>query len=98
MHPVGRISQSQRALDGLSARCNAAVQRSLANRRTELGELTSELTALSPLAVLERGFAVVRKGEEIVRDAEKVTVGDRLQIRLARGQLMVVVEDQEDVT
>ena len=50
------------------------------------------MAALSPLAVLDRGYAMVRAGDAIVRDATQVTPGDRLNVHLARGVLDVVVE------
>jgi exodeoxyribonuclease VII large subunit len=54
------------------------------------------MAALSPLAVLDRGFAMARRGDgELVRDAAQVRPGERLQIRLATGQLGVIVEDIE---
>ena len=58
------------------------------------------MAALSPLAVLDRGFAmVVRRGDgetgAIVRDAAQVSRGEHLRIRLATGGLGVIVEDIE---
>ncbi len=91
-HPVGRITQGQRALDGLVARCNAAIQRTLTSRRSELARLGSQITALSPLAVLDRGYAVVRRGDAIVRDAGELEPGERIKIRLAKGEVTARVE------
>jgi exodeoxyribonuclease VII large subunit len=90
--PIARITQGQRALDGLVARCNAAMQRSLAERRSELARTGAQMAALSPLAVLDRGYAVVRAGDVIVRDAAQVAPGDRLRIRLAKGEVTAKVE------
>ena len=92
-HPVARITQSQRALDGLLARCNAAIQRRLGDRRAELARAGSQMAALSPLAVLDRGYAVVRKGDAIVRGADALASGDRVTIRFARGEATAVVEE-----
>ncbi|MBA2539415.1 MAG: exodeoxyribonuclease VII large subunit [Deltaproteobacteria bacterium] len=91
-HPIARITQGQRALDGLLARCTAAIQRSLANGRSELARTGAQMAALSPLAVLDRGYAVVRSGEAIVRDSAQVVAGDRVHIRLAKGSLVATVE------
>ncbi|MDQ6788214.1 MAG: exodeoxyribonuclease VII large subunit, partial [Acidobacteriota bacterium] len=48
----------------------------------------ASLDALSPLAVLKRGFSIVQnERNELLRDAEKVKADDRVKIRLARGKL-----------
>jgi len=69
--------------------------RSLQHRRSDLGRMGAQMAALSPLAVLDRGYAMVSKGDAIVRDASTVAKGDALRVRLARGTLGVVVEDVE---
>jgi exodeoxyribonuclease VII large subunit len=89
-HPITRITQGQRTLDALAARGSAAIQRALAARRSELARAGAQMAALSPLAVLDRGYAVVHAGDAIVRDASQVSAGDRLRIRLARGELAAV--------
>jgi exodeoxyribonuclease VII large subunit len=72
------------------------MRRGLDARRGQLGQLGAGMAALSPLAVLDRGFAMARRGDgELVRDAAQVRPGERLQIRLATGQLGVIVEDIE---
>jgi len=54
------------------------------------------MAALSPLAVLDRGFAMVTRADgAIVRDAAQVSRGEQLRIRLASGGLAVIVEDIE---
>ncbi len=50
------------------------------------------MAALSPLAVLDRGYAMVQKGDVIVRDASQVTSGDELVVRVAKGEIDVVVK------
>ena len=45
----------------------------------------ARLRALSPRATLERGYAIVRKGEEIVRAPAAVEPGDRIDVEVARG-------------
>ena len=67
--------------------------RKVANDRRRASGMGRALHALSPLAVLERGFAVLqREGGGIVRSAEEVGPGDALVARLARGTLRVRVE------
>ena len=50
------------------------------------------MRALSPAATLERGYAVVQRADgDVVRDPAEVTGGDRLRVRVARGELAAQV-------
>jgi len=94
VHPASRLARARHELDVLTARQGAAMRRGLEGRRARLGQLGAQLAALSPLAVLDRGFAVVSRGDgAIVRDAARVSPGERLRVRLARGVVGVTVNE-----
>ena len=95
VHPGPRLARARAEQEALVARGTTAIWRLLEASRSELARTGAQLAALSPLAVLDRGYAMVRRGETIVREASQVTVGDRLQIRVAAGTLAVTVEDIE---
>ncbi|WP_044149303.1 exodeoxyribonuclease VII large subunit, partial [Singulisphaera acidiphila] len=59
----------------------------LDGRRHRLGRLVTALEALSPLAVLARGYSLTFQadGVSLVRSADDVQVGDLLHTRLASG-------------
>jgi exodeoxyribonuclease VII large subunit len=98
VHPASRLARAHHELDGLRARCDGAIRRSVERRRAQLGQLGAQIAALSPLAVLDRGFAMVSRGAPgaaIVRDAAQVAAGDRLRVQLAHGALGVIVEEIE---
>ncbi|MBI4467390.1 MAG: exodeoxyribonuclease VII large subunit, partial [Acidobacteria bacterium] len=64
--------------------------------RLRLGALTGQLNQLSPLGVLERGYAIVfDDAGNIVKSAAAVRVGDPLAIQLARGRLRAEVKKKE---
>ncbi|HWO21711.1 MAG TPA: exodeoxyribonuclease VII large subunit, partial [Kofleriaceae bacterium] len=92
-----RLAKSRAEVAQLAARADAAVRGLLEERRAELGRLGAQMAALSPLAVLDRGYAMVqRQGDgSIVRSADAVRAGERLAVRLARGQLAVTVDEVE---
>jgi exodeoxyribonuclease VII large subunit len=92
LHPRARLLVNRTALDALDARRDAAMQRMLQKRRAALGELGAQMAALSPLAVLDRGYAMVSKEGAMVRDAAQVTAGDTLHVRFARGEIDVEVK------
>jgi exodeoxyribonuclease VII large subunit len=69
----------------------------LGRARTDLDRQWAGLSALSPFATLERGYAIVRHGNgAIVRDAMATAPGDPLDVRLARGRLDARVERVRD--
>jgi exodeoxyribonuclease VII large subunit len=62
-------------------------------RRMSLAALRDAMTALSPAATLERGYAVARDGQgRILRDASQVAPGEPLDVVLARGRVDTRVE------
>jgi exodeoxyribonuclease VII large subunit len=90
--PLPRIEQLQRDLQGLQQRLEGAMQAKLDNARRELAHLAQMLDSLSPLATLQRGYAIVSDDKgRVVTAAEQVHVGQTLQARLARGMIDVTV-------
>lgn len=79
-------------------RMGAWWRRSLDARRAALGRAAGKLDALSPLAVLSRGYAVVfdAAGERILRRAADAAPGDDLRIRLQQGALRATVSGREN--
>jgi exodeoxyribonuclease VII large subunit len=68
-------------------------QHTLALRRERLRGATQVLSGLSPMATLERGYAIVRHLErgEVVRDAAQVAPGDRLEVQVRHGRFGATV-------
>jgi exodeoxyribonuclease VII large subunit len=75
-----------------SGRLARASRAAIERRRARLGALGGRLDALSPLAVLGRGYAIAR-GEAggILRDASDVRSGEAVDVRLARGRIEATV-------
>ena len=94
-HPGPRLARARSDQAALLARSTTAIHRLLEARRAELGRAGAQLAALSPLAVLDRGYAMVRHGDVIIREASQVVPGDRLHVRLASGSLAVTVKKVE---
>jgi exodeoxyribonuclease VII large subunit len=65
----------------------------LERRRSALDHTGARLQALSPLATLNRGYAIVRARGAALRDAAATSPGDRLDIELASGGIGARVED-----
>lgn len=95
--PTARLA-ARRASFVAAARALGRLGRNLpAEGRARLGAQVARLDSLSPLAVLGRGYALVRRraDDAIVRRAEDVAVGDSLALRLAEAELEATVEKVE---
>lgn len=92
LHPRAKIHQMRGRLTAAERQIVLLQKQKLATCRTRLRSYGQRLDALSPLAVLDRGYAIaLTSGGEAVRDSEQVSAGDTLEIRLARGRLSASV-------
>ncbi len=88
------IYQLYQTLDNLDAACRNAVKRNLTDSENRLHALAQHLNALSPLATLERGYSIARKTDgEVLTAAEQVSVGDKIEVQLARGHFACRIEE-----
>jgi exodeoxyribonuclease VII large subunit len=89
----GAIARERRSrIAPLATRLAAAARRLASARRVRLATAVARLDALSPLAVLGRGFAIARgPRSEILRDVAQVVLGDEIEVKLARGSIGAVV-------
>ena len=68
-------------------------RRLLLERRGALDRLAGKLDELSPLKVLDRGYALVFDAAgNLVKDAAQLTAGDEIRARLARGEIAAVIK------
>ena len=75
-------------LRAMQQKLDAAMQTRIANSSEKFRLAVSTLDALSPLAVLGRGFALAQKETgEILRDATQIETGESFNLRLERGNL-----------
>lgn len=78
---------------GVLVRLERAMREQLERERSTLAENVATMQALSPLAVLGRGFSLVRKlpEETLVRDADALSRGDRMRVQFQSGEATVEV-------
>ena len=69
-----------------------AVAALLKEARSEIKEIKAQVTALSPLSTLKRGYAVIQKRGKLVVDAKDLALSDELDVTLAKGELTVEVK------
>jgi exodeoxyribonuclease VII large subunit len=92
--PSARLAAQRARLRAAGHALARAAEVRLARRRADLAEQAGRLEALSPLAVLSRGYALVRRARDgaILRRADQLAAGERVAVRLAEAELEASVE------
>ena len=93
--PLQPIEDYARRLDELEVSSRRAMRNRLQVSRARLDAAAARLDALSPLAVLARGYSLTQRLADgrVIRDAAELTPGDRIATRFARGQAISRVEE-----
>jgi exodeoxyribonuclease VII large subunit len=96
--PFEAIHDRGQRLDELQLRAERAIQLKHDRSAERLHALAGRLEALSPLAVLSRGYSVTLRTNdgELVRDASRLEVGERITTRLANGSVVSRVEEIDE--
>jgi len=93
--PRERLQELARRLDDQESRLKRAIRQILDRSRQQLQAQAGSLNALSPLAVLERGYSLTKRlaDGDLIRSAGSVQVGDRISTLLPDGVLISEVTD-----
>ncbi len=91
--PATRINEYIQRIDDLSIRLTGGINRYLDGLKKRIVAEAGKLNALSPLAILSRGYSIAMKLPEmkIIKDANDVQKGDEVNIRLHKGNLICIV-------
>ena len=90
-----RFARVRRRLEIADASAAQKIQVRVARSRARLDALSAQLLQLSPLSVLDRGYAIVEDGEgRILKDAAAVEPDSQIGVRLARGRLRARVTER----
>jgi exodeoxyribonuclease VII large subunit len=83
----------RKELDARLAALSSTMTASFLRRRAKLDQLSGEVEALSPVAILERGYALVfDNAGKLVKDASQVKMGDEISARVAKGTIDSLVK------
>ena len=92
-HLDRRHRQESERVTALTGRLENAMRQQLQTRQARLTSAARELNAVSPLAVLGRGYAIAQDAQgQIIHRAADTTPGQRLKLRLGEGSLSVEVK------
>jgi exodeoxyribonuclease VII large subunit len=87
-----RLAADRRRLEIALAAVILSMRAQAARRRSALEQVTAKLSQLSPLRILERGYAIVSNHSGIVKDATAAPPQSRIHVRLAKGELDAQVQ------
>jgi exodeoxyribonuclease VII large subunit len=83
----------RRQLNGSSDRLESNVRRGLRDRHAAVERASGKLNALSPLNILERGYALVFDAAgTLIKDPNQVVPGEDITARVARGTIAATVK------
>ena len=92
--PIGQLDRYAADLAVVRERSRRAALGWVGQAAAEVAHLAGQVTALSPKATLDRGYAVVqRSGGAVVRDPAEVAAAERLDVRVAAGRFAVTVAE-----
>ena len=77
----------------LETRLNDSLSYNLESKEMMLSALAGKLNALSPLAVLARGYSVIQKENEVVKSASQIKIKDKITFVLQDGKAMCTVNE-----
>lgn len=95
-NPMHLIETKNRMLDDIIEIVNSAVANTLNLCESRLRESAFRLSALNPLAVLGRGYAVVYNKDVPIHSIKSIAKGDSVKIKLSDGTAQCLITDVEE--
>jgi exodeoxyribonuclease VII large subunit len=90
------LREQHQRLDEAALRLDHPLRMALQSARQTVAQRAAQLKALSPLAVLERGYSITQTADgNVLRDPANVQPGERMVTRLARGRIHSTVTEIE---
>jgi exodeoxyribonuclease VII large subunit len=92
--PGHQINRTELQRQALVQRMHAAINSLLQTRQRQLAVACKSLDTISPLATLNRGYAIVTRqaDDHVLHKASTVKAGEQIEARLARGRLVCTVD------
>ena len=96
--PHSAIKSHQLKLESMADKLSAAELKLRNSYQTKLATSSGKLDALSPLATLKRGFAIVSDAEsgKILTSSKDATAGEKVRARLSSGSIVAEIVSKED--
>ncbi len=91
--PKRKLQDLMLKVDDLSGRIQNAVQKNITFKTQQFVRWASVLDSLSPLKVLDRGYAIVKDSKGgVLKESTQIKVGDEINIQLLKGKIVAEVK------
>ena len=87
-----RLSAGRGRLEAAHMKLGQAIVLRLTRQRGALDRLSAKMSQLSPLTILERGYAIVSSNSGIVKQPADAPAGSRIRVRVAKGAFDATVD------
>lgn len=92
-NPAHSLQKLNARLEQVRLRLDQGMTLRMQNTMNHLAEIGRALNAYSPLATLDRGYALVTQEQDLIRSVAQVKTGDLVTTRLSDGSLECRIED-----
>lgn len=94
--PVEVLQKKQAQLNLLKNKLQNQIQNKLQKKQMSLQRMASLLNSLSPLAVVARGYSLVRQEQVLIKSYKQIDLNKPLHIQLAEGSIEASVINMKD--
>ncbi|MCL4149981.1 UNVERIFIED_CONTAM: hypothetical protein GTU68_031065, partial [Idotea baltica] len=96
--PLPMLTQQQHDFAQLQARLHVSMRQALASKQAYFKQQIRTLSAVSPLNTLERGYSIAtdKATGHVLSNAQSVSVGQQVNVKLQQGQLVCQVQETKD--
>ncbi len=92
-YPLEAVERYSQEIDDLRRRMDSHIDHAIEIGTEQLNSLVGMLDALSPLAILKRGYSITQARGKLLRDVKGIKTGDIIETRLAGGRLTSEVKE-----
>ena len=96
LNPKSMLEHKKRILTEYSKQLNLLIQRVIIEKKSEFKYLEGKLTALNPLAIMDKGYSISSVDGVIITDVNQVKINDVLTTQMKNGRIKSKILEVEE--
>ena len=96
-NPAILVEQREEKLAQIKNDLSKAIINNIDKKASQFSVLLSTLDALSPLKVMQRGYALLRSEDKLIRSIDDADIGSEALVQVQDGKFRVVITDKEKI-